>query len=160
MIKKSVFFLIALLLASAWAGLVSGADKKLYLSHDLTELSKLAKHEKKLILLLVSLEDCPYCERLKADVLNPMMQSKSDYQHVLFAEIQMDDTWAITDFNGQNLTGSDWARKAKVYTAPTLLLLDADGQALSKPTVGYTSPDFYPFYLDQKLESARKKLQS
>ncbi len=120
-------------------------------SHDLQALGQLARAENKKILLLVSLEDCPWCEKLKEEVLNPMRKAGDFSDALIIAEIGMDAGEMLQDFDGQGIDGSVWASKRGIYTSPTLLFLDADGKEQVKRMLGYNSADLFPYYLEESI---------
>ncbi len=120
-------------------------------SHDLQALAEQARQSNRKILLLVSLEDCPWCEKLKEEVLNPMRKAGDFADRLIIAEIGMDAGEMLRDFDGQSIDGSVWASKRKIFTSPTLLFLDADGKETVKRILGYNSADLFPYYLEESI---------
>ena len=45
-----------------------------------------------------------------------------------------------------------------IRLAPTVVFLGPDGSELAERLVGYSSPDFYGAYLEQRIEQARSRL--
>ncbi len=126
-------------------------------SHDLQALGQTARTENKKILLLVSLEDCPWCDRLKEEVLNPMRKAGDFSDQLIIAEIGMDAGEMLRDFDGQAIDGSVWASQRKIYTSPTLLFLDANGKERVKRMLGYNSADLFPYYLEESIQALLAK---
>ncbi len=120
--------------------------------HDLQALGEQARRDGKSILLLVSLEDCPWCERLKEEVLNPMLKS-GEYDHwLIIAETSMEAGWELRDFDGTEVDASVWAGNRRIFTSPTLLFLGPDGKERAKRMLGYNSADLFPYYLEEQLQ--------
>lgn len=126
---------------------------------DLAALGAVARESGVPILLMFASEDCHYCERLEAEVLGPMKLAGDDPDMVLLRKVMLETSRSLRDFNGNEIRVDELARLKNVGMVPTLFLLDADGQVLVPKMVGYTSPDFYPAYLEQAIAVARRLLQ-
>ena len=125
---------------------------ELHPTDDLRALGQQARESGRMILLLVSLEDCPWCDRLKAEVLDPMIKGGDFSDRLIIAEIGMDAGFMLYDFDGTLIDGSVWAGKRNIYTSPTLLFLDSQGQERVKRILGYNSADLFPFYLEESIQ--------
>lgn len=126
---------------------------------DLMALGETARDAGVPILLMFASEDCPFCERLEAEVLGPMRLVGDDPRRVLLRKVMLESPTVLHDFRGRETTVGELAGLKKVYVVPTLFLLDAEGRELVPKMVGYTSPDFYPAYLDQAIDVARELLR-
>ena len=122
---------------------------------DLQALGQRARAVGVPILLMFASEDCHYCERLEAEVLGPMKFAGEDPQRVLLRKIMLETPRPLRDFQGREVEAGELAAAYRADVVPTLYLLDAEGRALVPKIVGYTSPDFYPAYLDQAIDVAR-----
>ncbi len=111
------------------------------------------------ILLMFASEDCHYCERLEAEVLGPMKLAGDDPKRVLLRKVMLESVDSLQDFQGNKISVDELVRLKKVGMVPTLFLLDADGQELVPKIVGYTTPDFYPAYLERAIDVARTLLR-
>lgn len=103
------------------------------------------------VLVLVSSEDCAYCELLKQEVLRPLLREGRLGRQALVHELSMHTTGKLVDFNGEKVRSGVFVRRYAVHVTPTLLLLDAAGRALHEPLVGYKDPDAYYTRLQEAL---------
>jgi len=117
-----------------------------------------ARRDRLPILLMVSLSDCPYCEKLKGEILNPMMLSGDYDAKVLIRELLVDEGEEVVDFGGDAVPAMQLAKRYGPVLAPTLLFLDPQGREIAQKIRGITTLDFYSFYLDQAIEEARARL--
>ena len=98
------------------------------------------------LLVLFSEEGCPYCARLRRDFLLPMQRNEGYRRRIAFAEIDVHEQPAL-------------ARRYGVKLLPTVMLFGPSGEPLAEPLVGYNGPDFYGAYLDERIDTASKKLR-
>ncbi len=126
---------------------------------DLQALGRIAREASVPILLMFASEDCHFCERLEAEVLGPMKLVGDDPRRVLLRKVMLEAADSLYDFQGRKIDTDELARRKKVGMVPTVYLVDGDGRELVPRIVGYTSPDFYPAYLDQAIDVARVLLR-
>ncbi len=126
---------------------------------DLQALGLLSRDAGVPILLMFASEDCHFCERLEAEVLGPMKLAGEDPHRVLLRKVVLETPGSLRDFQGRKTDVDELAQAYRVDVVPTLYLLDAEGRSLVPKMVGYTSPDFYPAYLDQAIDVARELLR-
>jgi hypothetical protein len=108
------------------------------------------------ILVLVSIEGCPYCERIRRQNLIPM--SRQSRPGVLIREVDMHSTKIVTGLSNQTLTQAEFARQHGVRFAPTVLLLGPGGELLAEPLIGASIADFYGATLEERIRTAQAKL--
>jgi thioredoxin-related protein len=106
------------------------------------------------LLLTVTREGCPYCARLRREVLWPMIRSGDYAGRVRIREIMMEPDTTLRDFDGQDSTTAAVAARYAVSIAPTVLLLDGSGSSLHAPLVGVNNTEMYGEYLDRALAQA------
>lgn len=99
------------------------------------ELAQAKAEGKTGILVMFNDPDCPWCQKMKATVLNrPQVQ---DYYRKHFHPLHVDtrgDT-LMTDFNGREMTEKDFAfNEHRVRATPVFIFFDIDG----KQTLRYT----------------------
>ncbi len=126
---------------------------------DLQALGRMVREAGVPILLMFASEDCHFCERLEAEVLGPMKLVGDDPRRVLLRKIMLETADSLRDFQGREISADELVRRKRVGMVPTLYLLDGEGRELVPRIVGYTSPDFYPAYLDQAIDVARVLLR-
>jgi thioredoxin-related protein len=95
-----------------------------------------ARAEGKLgILVMFVAEDCPWCAKMKATVLNQV--EVQDYYRRHFRILMMDVNGDVpmTDFNGREMPQKDFAFKLhRVRATPVFLFFGLDGQILMRYT--------------------------
>jgi thioredoxin-related protein len=94
------------------------------------EAADAKKAGKKAIVVMYEFDDCPYCARMKREVL-----ARSDVQRFYRARFQLFqiDTRGdqqITGFDGKTMNEKDFARAAGVRATPTFIFYGLDGTPL------------------------------
>lgn len=116
---------------------------------------------KKPIIVFISQEGCEYCRLLRARVLQPLTRSGELEERVVLREIRLDAGFVLDDFQGQRVSGQEFAARYDVDVTPTLLFLGMDGTSLTNPIVGTGNIEFYEVYLNKAIDAAtaRQNLQ-
>ena len=112
------------------------------------------------IVLLVSRSDCSYCALLKDEVLNPMMKSREYDELALIGELMLDSAEPLRWFQGEHENRDDVGSRLDADLTPTLLFLAPDGTELAPRMRGVNTVEFFGFYLDRAIESARARLEA
>ncbi len=146
---KSLFSFFILLLSS----LVIRADPGLldHTTRDWSEVSLAAASTGLPIAILVTSEDCPYCDLLKREVLLPMLRTGGLTRQLVLRELPLHTGGKLVDFDGEKVRARIFLRRYGVFVTPTLLFLNARGEALHKPLVGYKGADTYQTRLNRLL---------
>ena len=132
--------------------------------HEITETTNLAQlgadsgKTRRPILLLMSQEDCPFCIRLKHEILNPMVLSGDYDSRIIMRELMIDAISEPRGFDGYELDASIIASEYEVRVTPTMLFLGPDGKELTKRIVGINTVELFSFYVDQAIDKAVQKL--
>lgn len=126
---------------------------------DLQAFAAQAAKEKKPLVVLFEAEDCPYCKRVMQEYLNPMSKSKEYQDKVRFLRVDVGSKATLKDFHGQNTTQADFARSFRVQLVPTVIVFAPNGRPVSDPIVGFSSPDYYGYYLDQAIDAGVAKVR-
>jgi thioredoxin-related protein len=133
-------------LSSAWA-----ASATLPVPQSLAdELAKALKAGQPLV-VMVSLEGCPFCRVARDHYLDPLRRQEGG--HVV--QIDMRTATSVRDFSGATLTHDALSRGWGVKVAPTVLFFGAKGKEVAERLEGGYIPDFYGAYLEQRLQTAR-----
>ena len=106
------------------------------------ELENARDEGKKGILIMFQQEDCPYCHRMRATVLN--RPSVQDYfrQHFLIFHVDIEGGLEITDLSGQQTIEKDFAFKQhRVRATPVFAFFDLDGARIARYTGATTDVD-------------------
>ncbi len=130
---RRAFAALVLLLALAPAGAAPGWERFFELSFgDLrAEAAEAQKAGKQGLVLMFHFDDCPYCTRMKRDVLSrPEVQA---YYRKHFRAIAIDTRGSqeITGFDGRALPEGQYARALGVRATPSFNFHAADGTLLA-----------------------------
>ena len=120
---------------------------------DLARQGRQVTQEQQIFLLYVSRPDCPYCAQLEKAVLLPMLKDPLLTEKIYLAELSWTSA-LITDYNGQQRSGTDIVNEYGIFGTPTLLFLDGAGHEIAERLVGYQSVDFYWSYFERTIASA------
>ena len=107
------------------------------------------------LVVMVSLEGCPWCKLARESYLRPM----HDKGEVHVVQVDMRSPQPVRDFDGAMRTHDELIRSWKVRAAPTLIFFGAQGRELAPRLVG-ASPDFFGGYLDERLEASKRAVVS
>ncbi len=107
------------------------------------------------LLVMVSLEGCPFCKIVRENYLSPMRAQ----QGLSVVQIDMRNRLPIKDLKGVTTTQDDLIRSWGVKVAPTVLFFGRGGVEVAERLVGGYIPDFYGAYLDERLRLARASLR-
>jgi len=108
------------------------------------------------LVVLVSLEGCPFCRTAREHYLSPMREQ----QALPVVQVDMRSAAAVQNFKGATLTHDRLVRAWSVAVAPTVLFFGLHGAEVAPRLVGGGAADFYGAYLDQRLEQARAALKA
>ncbi len=125
---------------------------------DFHALAQRARRERRVIMLLVSQTDCPYCHLLKEEVIRPMILGGDFRDEILIREMAMDEGEQIVDFQGKTKEAADFAHDYGVFVTPTLLFLGPDGRELAKQMTGVNTIEMYYYYVAQSIHRALNRL--
>lgn len=106
------------------------------------------------LLVMASLDGCPFCRRVRDEHLAPLLADGG--QPVV--QVDMAGAAALTGFDGRATTHDQQLRAWKVTVAPTVLFFGRGGREVAERLVGASIPDFYGAYLEQRLQAALKSL--
>mgnify|MGYP001244643886 CR=1 FL=1 len=134
------------LVDSLWAASVT-----LPVTDSLPNALAIALQAKQPLVVMVSLQGCPFCKVVRENYLHPLRDTGL---HIV--QIDMRDSRAIVDFDGSMSTQDAWVRKYGIKLAPTVLFFGAQGHEVAMRLKGAYLPDFYGAYLDEQLVVARK----
>ena len=106
------------------------------------------------LVVMVSLDNCPYCRQVRQSHLGPMWRGGQ-----VVVQIDMQHKETLVDWDGQTRSHGDWVKNRRISVAPTVLFFGPDGREVADRLEGASLPDFYGAYLDQRLAQARQRLQ-
>ena len=106
------------------------------------------------LVVMVSLEGCPFCRQARQSHLSPMHREGG-----VIVQVDMRSPQPVRDFDGQMTTYDALVQRWRVPIAPTLLFFGPGGRELAERMEGAYQPDFYGPYLDDRLEKATQALR-
>lgn len=112
------------------------------------------------IMVIFSTDSCPYCVRLREEVLKPLVKNGILKGKVLIREFNIDEGGKITDFDGERVRSGIFVSRYEIYATPTVVIVDHHGKPLTEPIVGYNEADSYTEFLDEAISSAVMSLAS
>jgi thioredoxin-related protein len=133
------FILPAFLVALAWAlAPAAVADASGFFDPSLgdfkAELATAAKEGKQGVLLMFEAEGCPYCRKMKEQVLTRPEVQAYYRKHFAIFTVDVLGSVTVTDFAGRSATEKNFAREQRVRGTPTFLFVGADGKEMTRYT--------------------------
>lgn len=104
------------------------------------------------LLLLFSLTDCGYCERVRREFLLPLQVSPEWRDRVIMRQVDLNSAAALADFEGRETTHGRFAAGQQIRLAPTVKVFDPAGREATEPLVGLLTPELYGLYLERALD--------
>lgn len=108
---------------------------------------------RKALVVMVSLEGCPYCKLVRESYLLPL---RAQGQPVV--QVDMAVQLPLVDAKGNASTHDQVVRALRVRVAPTVLFLGLGGVEAAPPLVGVASVDFYGAYLTERVAAANRSV--
>jgi thiol-disulfide isomerase/thioredoxin len=122
-----------------------------------------AARDRTVVVALFSLPGCPFCEAIRRDQLRHLARDQAA-QRVRVVEYDLTDR---RPFAGPAARApapdspdspAALAASLDVRLAPTVAFIGPDGREIAERLVGYSSPDFYGAYLEQRIAQAHERL--
>jgi thioredoxin-related protein len=108
------------------------------------------------LVVLVSLDNCPFCKIARENYLIPLTIE----QAITVIQVNIGHDTAIEDALGKQTTHAQLIRNWSIKAAPTVLFLGKGGVEIAPRLVGGTSSDFYGAYLQERVDQAIKSIKS
>ena len=118
------------------------------------ELAK-AIAKKAPLIVMVSLDGCPFCKVARENYLGPLREQ----QGLLVFQVDMRSKRPIKNFAGLTLTQDELIKSWGVKVSPTVLFFGRGGLEIAERLVGGYIPDFYGAYLDERLQLANAAMR-
>jgi thioredoxin-related protein len=84
------------------------------------------------LILLFSRQDCPYCQTIKRDYLQPLASNLRYGNKVVLRQINQDSDVPITDFRGERSTHARFAAAERIKLVPVVAFYGPDGKRLTR----------------------------
>jgi thioredoxin-related protein len=108
---------------------------------------------RKALIVMVSLEGCPYCKLVRESYLVPL---RTGGQPVV--QLELNGSESLHDLQGRASSQAQVVRGFGVRLAPTVLFLGRGGAELAPRLTGVANPDFYGAYLQERVEAANRSV--
>jgi len=155
---------IAAILLTGWLVILpahaQSHDDMLPVPQNLQREAAQAHADRKPFLLMFSLPGCGYCKVVRRNYLVPLLRDSSPADRPVIREVQITSRESLQGFDGKATTQSALATRYGVQVAPTVIVVNAEGELLADPIVGGDNNGFYSAYLDRALEAAEKQFTS
>lgn len=106
------------------------------------------------LVVMVSLQGCPFCKIARENYLFHMWKAKQ----ISIVQVDMKSAKMLQDAQGSFITHDAQTQRWNIKVAPTLLFFGKAHREVAERMQGGYLPDFYQSYLDDKLEQATKNL--
>lgn len=156
---RNAFYLLLCISYGAGSAETTGQGRDLTGVHDFAALGEEARQRQLPILIAVSRAYCPFCAKLREEILRPMLISGDYDDRVLMREFFMDSGEAVRDFAGNAQSAGGFANGYRVWVTPTLLFLGPDGRELHPRLLGINTPEMYGYYVDEAINDALRRLR-
>jgi len=110
-----------------------------------------ACQNQRVLTVLVARQDCPYCDKLKRQVLLPDLKSGQFDNQWLLGEFRIDEGESVIDFTGKRVPAPALAKQWRAELTPTVLFLNRRGEEIAPRITGLKLVDFYDDYLQRSL---------
>ncbi|MGQ9685510.1 MAG: thioredoxin family protein [Thiobacillaceae bacterium] len=119
----------------------------------------IARQEGKLgVLLMFEMDDCPFCHRMKATVLNRADVQDYFRRHFLIYSIDTKGDVPITDFQGRDTTEKAFALAQRARATPVFVFYDLAGQPITRYTGATQTADEFLLLGRYVVEGAYKTM--
>lgn len=108
---------------------------------------------RKALVVMVSLDGCPYCKLVRESYLAPLMASGQPV-----VQVELTGPLPLQDLRGQDSTHGQVVREWKVPVAPTVLFLGRGGIEAAARLSGVSNEDFYGAYLQERVVAANQSV--
>lgn len=139
----------------AWALCLPGRAAELVPAADLRADALRARAEGVPLLVLFSLHECVYCERVRREFLEPLPPGRA-----LLRQVDVGADRPLKDFSGRDTSHGAFAKAHRIALAPVVKVFDAEGREAAEPLVGLLTPELYGLYLELALDQGTKRMDA
>lgn len=98
------------------------------------ELATAKSEGKQGVLIMFEMEDCPFCSRMKANVLNQSEVQDYFRKHFLIYDLDVKGDAPMTDFKGKATTEKAFALEQRARATPVFVFFDLEGNVVTRYT--------------------------
>jgi len=110
------------------------------------------------VIIMFGSATCPYCERVRPYLA--ALQLEPRHPGIVVYEVDTGGDERLDDFSGSPVTMRELAARHGVQLVPTVMAFGPAGEVLGEPLVGVTVEDFYAWYLEGLVDTARDRLSA
>ncbi|OYY94776.1 MAG: thioredoxin [Hydrogenophilales bacterium 28-61-23] len=98
------------------------------------ELATAKSEGKQGVLVMFEMEDCPFCSRMKANILNQSAVQDYFRKHFLIYPVDVKGDTPMVDFQGKDTVEKAFALEHRARATPTFVFFDLDGNVATRYT--------------------------
>lgn len=98
------------------------------------ELATAKTEGKQGVLIMFEMDECPFCSRMKATILNQGAVQDYYRQHFLIYPVDVKGDTPMVDFKGKETTEKAFALEQRARATPTFIFFDLDGNVMTRYT--------------------------
>jgi thioredoxin-related protein len=137
--------------AGGLSQLARAQETSLAVPNSLLEELAAALKKRSPLLVMVSLPGCPFCKVARTNYLLPLQRQSG----LPMVQVDMRNRQMLVGFDGVTQTQDQLVRSWGIKIAPTVLFFGAGATEVAERLVGGYIPDFYGYYLDERVRAAR-----
>ena len=137
--------------AGGLSQLAQAQETSLAIPNSLPEELAAALKKRSPLLVMVSLPGCPFCKVARTNYLLPLQRQSG----LAMVQVDMRNRQLLEGFDGTTQTQDQWVRSWGIKIAPTVLFFGTRGTEVAERLVGGYIPDFYGYYLDERVHAAK-----
>lgn len=131
----------------------------LEVSKDLRQDAQLARQRNVPLLLMFSMDHCPYCSVVEESFLKPMLRNRDYDTKVLMRKVELEAGGSVIDFDGKQVEVDAISDRYSISLVPTVILLDHQGKQLASSLIGMANEHYYGGDLDAAIDLSLQKLR-
>jgi thioredoxin-related protein len=98
------------------------------------ELATAKQEGKQGVLIMFEMDDCPFCARMKANILNQSQVQDYFRKHFLIYDMNVKGDTPMVDFKGRETTEKAFALEQRARATPVFIFFDLEGNAVTRFT--------------------------
>ena len=122
------------------------------------ELAVAKQQGKQGIMLFFEMDDCPFCARMKATILNQSEVQDFYRKHFLSFPVDTQGDVAMTDFKGNETVEKAFALQQRVRATPVIMFFDLEGNPIARHTGPSRDKDDFLMLGRYVIEGAYKQM--
>ena len=141
--------LLSLMASAAWA------ETPLPPVQNLQQSALQAAAKDQPLIVMFSLPNCPFCEKLRRTQYQFMAKDGFVVQ-----QIEITSRTPVTGFDGKPTTGVKLAKQYGIKLAPTVLFFGPSGKEIGERITGAPTADFYGAFINRALKESAQALKA